>query len=71
MGQLKTYTVWDDADIFGIQNKTFFFKRSCWSQQTSKKIHNLEILDEDKASKSALHIIVYDNTAVEQDRYKD
>ena len=36
-----------------------------------KNVHNIEILDEDKAAKSALDIIVYDVTAVEQDRYID
>ena len=46
---------------------------SKWNQrnhQSSNKIHNTEILDEDKADNSALDIPVanvYDDTAVEQD----
>ena len=40
------------------------------NQQSSNKIHNTEILDEDEADNSALDITVanvYDDTTVEQD----
>jgi hypothetical protein len=45
-------------------------KRNWQNQQSSNKIHNTEILDEDKADNSALDITVanvYDDTTVEQD----
>ena len=45
-------------------------KRHWQNQQSSNKIHNTEILDEDKADNSALDITVanvYDDTTVEQD----